>query len=161
MNKRNWIITTATLALLAASPPHAAAQQKSGKFVFDSYITWRFINTLDMGKVGNAQIVEGDGFSKVVEGSAPDPSGVWPFHCIAIFQQIGDKFTDKGTCAETDKDGDHIYVAFDGRHDVYVGGTGKYMGITGAFDGTPIYHHLSRDRSSEVIIRHQAQWEIK
>jgi hypothetical protein len=50
------IVTPTILAVLAVVPRQAAAEQKSGKFVFDSYVTWRFIKTLDMGDVGSAQI---------------------------------------------------------------------------------------------------------
>jgi hypothetical protein len=161
MNKPNVIITMAILAVLAVAPHQAAAEQKSGKFVFDTYVTWRFIKTLDMGGVGSAQIVEGDGFNKLVEGSSPNPYGFSTFRCIAVFQQIGEKFTDKGSCVETDKDGDIIYATFDDTDNVYRGGTGKYKGLTGTYDATPIYRHLSGDRGAELIIRHQTQWEIK
>jgi hypothetical protein len=162
MKKPNAIITMAILAALAVAPRQVAAEQKSGKFVFDSYVTWRFINTLDMGKVGSATIVEGDGFSKVVEGNAPDPNGVWTFRCIAVFQQIGDKFSDTGSCVETDKDGDQAYTTFVDTNNVYRGGTGKYAGLTGTFDGRPIYGgHRPGDTHAALIIRHRAQWEIK
>jgi hypothetical protein len=161
MKKPKVVIATAILAVLAVTPRQVAAEQKSGKFVFDSYVTWKFIKTLDMGSIGNAKIVEGDGFNKAVEGRGPGPYEVSTFRCIAVFQEIGDKFTDKGSCVETDKDGDHIYAAFDYTSNVYLGGTGKYTAITGTFDGTPTYRHLSGDLGAELIIRHNAQWEIK
>jgi hypothetical protein len=168
MNKQNWIITTVTLAVLAAAPRHAAAQQKSGKDVFDSYVTWRFINTLDMSKAGNAKLAEGDGFSKVVEGTSPcaaqrsDCTGISTFRCIAVFQQIGDRFSDTGSCVSTDQDGDHIYSTFVDANSLYRGGTGKYTGLTGTFDGAVIWGtHGGGGDHVERVIRHRAQWEIK
>jgi hypothetical protein len=48
----------------------------------------------------------------------------------------GGEFTDRGTCTYTDKDGDHIFAPYTskgwrGTYEV-VGGTGKFVGITGA-----------------------------
>jgi hypothetical protein len=143
MNEQNVIITTAVLAVLAAAAGQASAEQKSGKFVFDSYITWRFINTLDMGKAGNVKLAEGDGFSKVVEGTSPNPDGISTFRCNAAFQQIGDRFSDTGSCVSTDKDGDHTYSTFVDHDSVYRGGTGKYMGLTGSYDGAVIWGTLA------------------
>ena len=162
MNKQNVIITTALLAVLAVARRQATAEQKSGQYVFDSYITWRFINTLDMGKAGNVKLAEGDGFSKVVEGTSPNPDGISTFRCNAVFQQIGDRFSDTGSCVSTDKDGDHTYSTFVDHDSVYRGGTGKYTGLTGTFDGRPIYGgHRPGDTHAALIIRHRAQWEIK
>jgi hypothetical protein len=168
MNKPSVTITAAILAVLAVGPGQAAAEQKSGKFVFDSYNTWRFINTLDLGKAGNAKLAEGDGFSKVVEGTSPcaaqrsDCTGVSTFRCIAVFQQIGDRFSDTGSCVSTDKDGDHTYSTFVDTTAYCRGGTGKYTGLTGTYDGAVIWgtpggggDHVER------VIRHRAQWEIK
>jgi hypothetical protein len=168
MNKPSVTITTAILAALAVAPRQAAAEQKSGKYVFDSYITWRFIKTLDLGKAGNAKLAEADGFSKVVEGTSPcaaqrsDCTGISTFRCIAIFQQIGDRFSATGSCVDTDQDGDHIYSTFVDKEDVYRGGTGKYAGLTGTFAGRVIWGtHGGGGDHVERINRHQAQWEIK
>lgn len=168
MNKPSVIITTAILALLAVAPRQAAAEQKAGKFVFDSYGTWRFTKTLDLGKAGYAKLAEGDGFDKVVEGTSPcaaqrsDCTGIETYRCIAVFQQIGDRFSDTGSCISTDQDSDHIYSTFVDAHSVYHGGTGKYAGLTGTFDGTVIWGiHGGGGDHVERVIRHQAQWEIK
>jgi hypothetical protein len=167
MNKPNAIITAAILAVFAVAPRQAAAQQKSGKYVFDSYITWRITKTLDMGKAGYAKLAEGDGFDKVVEGTSPcaaqrsDCTGISTFRCIAVFQQIGDRSSGTGSCVGTDHDGDHIYSTFVDHDSVYRGGTGKYTGLTGTFAGTVIWGtHGSGGDHVERVNRHQAQWEI-
>jgi hypothetical protein len=155
MNEPNAIITAIILAVLVVAPRQAAAEQKSGKYVVDSY-------TLDMGKAGNAKLAEADGFSKVVEGTSPNPYGLSTFRCNAVFQQIGDRFSDTGSCVSTDKDGDHTYSTFVDHDSVYRGGTGKYTGLTGTFDGAVIWGTPGGDGDHvERVIRHRAQWEIK
>jgi hypothetical protein len=121
-----------------------------------------------MGKAGNAKLAEGDGFDKVVEGTSPcaaqrsDCTGISTFRCIAIFQQIGDTFSDTGSCVGTDQDGDHTYATFVDKHAVFRGGTGKYTGLTGTFDGTVIWGtHGGGGDHVERVNRHRAQWEIK
>ena len=67
-----------------------------------------------------------------------------------------------GTCAETDNDGDEIYSTFQfkgsgGTH-TFVGGTGKYAGLSGTADFTA-QSVKSPDGRGMVIVRHKATWQ--
>ena len=46
-----------------------------------------------------------------------------------------------GSCVETDKDGDNVFVTFDDKNHYLMGGTGKYKGITGTAAYTIVQLH--------------------
>src|SRR5262245_46648729 len=46
-----------------------------------------------------------------------------------------------GSCVDTDKDGDNVFITFDDKNLYYSGGTGKYKGITGTAAYTYVELH--------------------
>lgn len=162
MMKIGMLAAAATLfAVGAAQPGCAADAAKSGKAEFDAYITFRLTKTIDSG-AGQGMIAEADGFDRLVKGSAP--FDLLTFRCVGNFTQIGDKVDSNGSCVKTDKDGDHIFYTFAPGDDnpwVFVGGTGKFKGITGGGVGKVTYNHDSGERGWEMILHHEGSWAIK
>lgn len=69
----------------------------------------------------------------------------------------------RGTCVETDKDGDEIFSTYEGKGaegtHTFIGGTGKYTGLSGtaAYTARPV---KSPDGRSMVIVAHTATWKL-
>ena len=59
--------------------------------------------------------------------------------CVGMTRQAGGAFElVAGNCVYTDADGDQLFEEYDGLAGRWVGGTGKYSGITGTLDLTDI-----------------------
>jgi hypothetical protein len=160
MKKLN-ILGTGMIALvaIAVQPGQAAEAPKSGHAEFDAYLTQRIVSTIDSG-VGKGMIVEGDGFDRLVNGQAPFE--LLTFRCVSQIQNVGDKSDSSGSCVKTDKDGDHIFYTWEHDGWAFVGGTGKFKGITGkGVYAKPTYFHDSGDHGFELIAHHVVDWEIK
>lgn len=73
---------------------------------------------------------------------------------------IAGAYTDSGTCTETGKDGDKTFVTYGPETFTYVGGTGKYKGITGGgtFKSDPVY--LGK-KDAAFIVSFEKHREIK
>ena len=157
MVARLFILSILVMAPLCAG---AADLPKQGT---DSY-------TIDFVAISSSSMKAGDHTVRTYEsgGISRNDNGGPMFNnmgvrCIGMFELAGNVATNRGTCIDTDKDGDEIFSTYEakgmsGLH-TFVGGTGKYAGITGtaeytvepvkSFDGTPMN-----------IIRHKATWRL-
>ena len=61
--------------------------------------------------------------------------------CLGHYTSVGETFHFKGSCVETDKDGDNVFTTFDDKNHYMIGGTGKYKGITGTVPYTVVELH--------------------
>jgi hypothetical protein len=52
-------------------------------------------------------------------------------HCLVTIRVVKGHQNLYGACKETDKDGDYTSTTFDSEAHYFIGGTGKYKGITG------------------------------
>ena len=52
-------------------------------------------------------------------------------HCLVTIRVVRGDQNLYGACKETDKDGDYTSTTFDSKAHYFIGGTGKYKGITG------------------------------
>jgi hypothetical protein len=155
------IVGIAMFGLAAVAAPAVSAQEtpKSGHIIFDAYVTNRIVQSVDIG-IGKGVITESDDFDKLVNGKAP--FDLLTFRCVQQDQFAGQKWIDgSGSCMKTDKDGDHIFYIWDKTGWTFVGGTGKFNGITGKGTAKPIYYHDSGARGWELIAHHESDWAIK
>ena len=51
--------------------------------------------------------------------------------CLVTIRVVKGEQDLYGACKETDKDGDYTSTTFDSKAHYFIGGTGKYKGITG------------------------------
>ena len=82
--------------------------------------------------------------------------------CLGTREVIGKEAVSRGNCVEIDKDGDEIYSTYQskglsGTH-TFVGGTGKYAGLSGTADYT-VQPVKSPDARGMAIVRHKATWQ--
>ncbi len=85
--------------------------------------------------------------------------------CIGMREMTGSEVVNRGSCIDTDKDGDQVFSTYEanaktGRH-IFVGGTGKYQGITGSADYTFQAMKVPEGARPMVLVPHKATWKIQ
>jgi hypothetical protein len=155
--RRFLLATTAALATSAAS---AAEFPKSGQAEFDTYGTWRNLATFET-PVGRAGMDEGHGVMRNVKGEGPFNDVV--MRCLEHWTLVRDAWAGNGSCGLVDRDGDTLMTTWTSadRTFTFVGGIGKYQGITGGGTFKPDLLHDAVGGQSATIVRHVVKWEIK
>lgn len=158
MNSFTTAIAASTLALTAASAS-AAEFPKSGSTKATSYYTQTIVDELEGWEADwqpNVYVLTGI-LRNAVDGGPFDKNFL---RCIGQSAMVAGAYTDSGTCTETDKDSDKIFITYGPDSFTYVGGTGKYKGITGGgtFKADPVY---IGKKDSAFIISFEKNWAIK
>lgn len=142
-------IAASTTASLAADFP------KSGSAKGKGYMTYTSISQHE-GWDAEMQpsIYTGDGIT-IYEGLDVR------FHsrCLGQDAMIAGAYVTSGTCTETDTDGDKIFLTYNMEGFTYVGGTGKYKGITGG--GTTVSDPIVQGKTTATVESYEKHWEIK
>jgi len=102
-------------------------------------------------------------------GITRNDAGEGPFNnmgtrCIGLREANGNEVVNRGSCIDTDKDGDQVFSTYladakSGRHE-FVGGTGKYQGITGSADYTFQSMKVPEGARPMVLVPHKANWKL-
>ncbi|CAB3773939.1 hypothetical protein [Paraburkholderia humisilvae] len=132
---------------------------QQGSATYTGYYLNHVLSTMDMGEQGSGAVIEGFGITRNTKGQKPfDKLSV---HCLFFEGARGGKYSETGSCTETDTDGDKIYLAVSTDAQTLTGGTGKYKGITG--DGTFSGHPLRPPAPDTfaVILEHKVNWNMK
>jgi hypothetical protein len=156
MAPRSVFVATLLLAPLSV---WAADLPKQGT---DSYTTTYVAVSRDQMKAGDRMITafESVGITRNDNGGAMfNDMGA---RCLGTSEVVGKDAVSRGTCVETDDDGDEIYSTYQskglsGTH-TFVGGTGKYAGLSGTADYT-VQPVKSPDGRGMAIVRHKAAWQ--
>jgi hypothetical protein len=160
--KRFWPAIAATLILASASAPAALGAEfpKSGQAEFDTYGTWRDLSIMSTSLCKQG-MDEGHGIMRNVNGEGPFNDIV--AHCLEVWTATHSSPTSTGTCALVDTDGDAALTTWssDTHTFSFIGGTGKYQGITGggSYKARPL--HDAVGGQGAFVVRHQVRWEIK
>ena len=103
-------------------------------------------------------------------GITRNDAGDAPFNdmgtrCLGMREVTGSDVVNRGSCIDTDKDGDQVFSTFEadsksGKHE-FVGGTGKYQGITGSADYTFQAMKVPEGARPMVLVPHKATWKIQ
>ena len=149
----------ASLLALTTAGASAADFPKSGSTKATGYETSVTVDALD----GWEADMQPDVF--VMTGLLRNEKEGGPFdknfiRCLGQEAIIAGAYKTSGTCTETDKDGDKIFIAFETDKFTYVSGTGKYKGITG---GGTMKSEIAFQGPKNVaaITAYEKQWEIK
>jgi hypothetical protein len=90
--------------------------------------------------------------------------------CMGTREAVGSQVTSRGSCVDLDRDGDQLFTTYEskgnpsagapliGTH-VFVGGTGKYLGISGKSDYT-VEPLKGSDNITGFVVRHKASWKL-
>ena len=147
----------AALALASAVAPTAfgASFPRSGEATFDTYGTWRDLSVMSTS-LGKQGVEEGHGIVRNVAGEGPFDDMV--VRCFGLWTSVPLSSTGRWTCTLVDADGDAALTTAirdgDTRTFSFVGGTGKYQGITGggSFQGRQL--HDAVGGQSALVVRH-------
>jgi len=162
--KQSWAAVAAALALASAPAPAALGAEfpKSGQAEFDTYGTWRDLSIMSTS-LGKQYAEEGHGITRNAAGGGPfDEMAV---HCLGLRTSVPPSSTGRWTCTLVDADGDAALTTAirdgDTRTFSFIGGTGKYQGITGggSFQGRQLHDAVGGQRA--FVVRHRVKWEVK
>src|SRR4029453_14053799 len=151
---KSMLASMAIVLTFCASPVAAGAFPKTGSAEYDTYYLENRVAKIDSG--GNTgAIVDSTGINRNVKGDGP-------FHdmsvrCLYHESSVGETLHFNGSCVETDKDGDNVFVTFDDKNHYFMGGTGKYKGITGNAPYTIVELHDTVGGRPALVINHKAQ----
>ncbi|MFK5599932.1 hypothetical protein ACFZ8E_23485 [Methylobacterium sp. HMF5984] len=109
-----------------------------------------------------SSIYESAGITRNDKGEAPfNDMGT---RCVGMREANGNDVVNRGSCIDTDKDGDQVFSTYEanaksGQH-VFVGGTGKYQGISGSAEYTFQAVKVPEGARSMTIVPHKATWKL-
>lgn len=138
-------IETATVASLAAALLATAAvtaYAQGTEYKIDALFCYAgTVNPLTMTKDAQAGAYQSAG---IIRSAAPggDPMDGGAFECFAVYDVIWGAVDSNDRCVIVDRDGDRAWGR--GRREKggnsfeFTGGSGKYVGLTGAFDRKPV-----------------------
>ena len=157
----NCITTALAASLLAVTAASASAADfpKSGSTKGTTYLIETFVDELEGWQA------EWQPYINVSVGVIRDEKEGGPFdknfmRCVAQQAMVAGKSSLGGSCTETDKDGDMIFIAYGAGEFTFVGGTGKYQGITGG--GTNKVETIHEGKKNWAgILSSEKHWEIK
>ena len=155
---KSMLTSMAIILMFGAAPVMSAEFPKTGEAEYDTYYVGNVVAKMDSG-VGTGSIVDETGITRNVKGEGP-------FHdmsvrCLYHWSVVGETNHLNGSCVETGKDGDNVFTTFDDKNHYFVGGTGKYKGITGTVPYTVAKVHEAVGGRTAWIVNHKATWEIK
>jgi hypothetical protein len=82
-------------------------------------------------------------------------------HCLVTIRVVKGEQELYGACRETDRDGDYTSTTFDSKAHYFIGGTGKYQGITGEAPFTVDALPAPGENLGALIIPHEVTWKIE
>jgi hypothetical protein len=158
MNSFTTALAASLLASAAASA-FAADFPKSGSTKATGYLTAAITDQLD------GWDADWQPENYVLTGIIRNETDGGPFdksflRCIGVEAMVAGKYWDNGTCTETDTDGDKIFITYGVGTFTFVGGTGKYKGITGGGtnSGSPIFQDK---KNAAYVVVFEKTWEMK
>lgn len=154
----------ALASLLIISVCSGASAQSFPKEGSASYTT-HYVN------ISATPMKMGDRLISIYEsaGITRNDAGEGPFNdmgtrCLGLREATGNEVVNRGSCIDTDKDGDQVFSTYladakNGRHE-FVGGTGKYQGITGSAEYTFQSMKVPDGARPMVLVPHKANWKL-
>lgn len=153
-------VVAAVLANVMPGPARAGEFPASGETNYDRYV---YATVLDSA---SGSVRRGVTFTDVAVSRNPGAEGPWfglVDRCAGQFTMLGEEVTrGTGTCVKRDKDGDAMFVTWEGEAWTIIGGTGKYRGIKGAGSTTvnPFLDSQHRQDAWASVVHHTVRWQI-
>ena len=153
-----------TAVILISLNQVASAQQlqipNQGTTTYVTYYTNRCLSTLNMDEMGSEWVAELAGITRNTDGQKFFEGMM--VRCIYYFEAVMGSRKHSGACVQTDGDGDKVFTTFEGETMTHtlIGGTGKYIGISGtaACSSTEL---PTRGEVTSIIIEHRVTWKFK
>ena len=156
------ILTTAfaaSLLALTSAGASAADFPKSGTTKATGYMTQTTVDELD-GWEADWQPNLNMAMGIIRNETAGGPFDKSFLRCIGQDAMVAGKYVSNGTCTETDTAGDKIFITYGADAFTFIGGTGKYKGITGG--GTSKSETIFQGAKNWAgVVSFEKHWEIK
>jgi hypothetical protein len=162
--KKSLLAASIVAGLLAFGNASGAAAQvaklpPSGTTHFTTYFSVHPAHVVEM--VDNSSITVAE-----LVGITVNPDGEPYFdnmvvHCLVTIRVVKGEQDLYGACKETDKDGDYTSTTFDSKAHYFIGGTGKYKGITGQAPFTVESLPAPGENLGALIIPHEVTWKLE
>ena len=162
--KRSFVIWSLAAGALAVGNIAAFAQEvpklpPSGTTHFTTYFSVHPAHVVEMVEDSSITVAELVGITVNPDGEPHfDNMGV---RCLVTIRVVKGEQELYGACKETDKDGDSTSTTFDSKAHYFIGGTGKYQGITGEAPFTVESLPSPGDDLGALIIPHEVTWNIE
>lgn len=155
---RIWVFLFA--ALLAAPLARTAELPRSGT---DSYATTYVTAAFVTMKLGERTVTTYDSSGITRNESGGPMFNTMDTRCLGMREVVGGEALNRGSCIDSDADGDQIFSTYQakgaqGTH-VFIGGTGKYAGMSGTADYTS-QSVKSPDGRGMTLVIHQSNWKL-
>jgi hypothetical protein len=162
--KRSLLFSSLVAGSLAFGTVAAVAQEvaklpASGTTHFTTYFSLHPAHVVEMVEDSSITVAE-------LVGITVNPDGEPYFHnmvvrCLVTIRVVKGEQELYGACKETDKDGDSTSTTFDSKAHYFIGGTGKYQGITGEAPFTIEALPSPGDDRGALIIPHEVTWKLE
>ena len=159
------LITCSVLAgslAFASGAGHAQEVAKlppSGTSHFTTYFSVHPAHVVKMVDDSSITVAELVGITRNPDGEPYFDNMV--VHCLVTIRVVKGEQDLYGACKETDKDGDYTSTTFDSKAHYFIGGTGKYKGITGEAPFTVETLPAPGENLGALIIPHEITWKIE
>ena len=132
----------------------------SGTTHFTTYFSVRPYQDLKLVENSDLTVAELVGITENPDGKPYFNNMV--VHCLVSILKVKDGSQQlSGACRETDQDGDSTSTTFDSKAHYYIGGTGKYKGITGTAPFTVTALPAPGEGLGALIIPHEVTWKLQ
>ena len=154
-----------TAVILISLNQVASAQQlqmpKQGTTAYMTYYTNHYLSSLNMGEMGSEWVAELAGMTRNIDGQEFFDN--MTVRCIYYFEAVMGSRKHKGACIHNDSDGDKVYTTFEGETMTHtlIGGTGKYIGISGTAAYTSKELPAPGEGLTANITEHKVTWKLR
>ena len=163
MKKRTIAGSMTALLLMVGDASQATAEvaklPPSGTTHFTTYFAVHPAHELKMVDDSSISVVELVGITRNPDGEPYFDNLV--VRCLASIRVVNGKQDLYGACRETDQDGDYTSTTFDSKAHYFIGGTGKYKGITGTAPFTVQALPAPDEGLGALVIPHEVSWKFQ
>jgi hypothetical protein len=162
--KKSLLAGLLVAGLLAFGHASGAAAQvaklpPSGTTHFTTYFAVHPAHVVELVDDSSITVAELVGITRNPDGEPYFDNMV--VHCLVTIRVVKGEQNLYGACKETDKDGDYTSTTFDSKAHYFIGGTGKYKGITGEAPFTVESLPAPGENLGALIIPHEVTWKIE
>jgi hypothetical protein len=156
-----WSLVAGSLAFgnAAAVAQEVAKLPPSGTTHFTTYFSVHPAHVVEMVEDSSITVAELVGITVNPDGEPYFDNMV--VRCLVTIRVVKGEQELYGACKETDKDGDSTSTTFDSKAHYFIGGTGKYQGITGEAPFTVESLPSPGDGRGALIIPHEVTWKLE
>jgi hypothetical protein len=165
MKMRSAISTVVVLVLAQMSWEARATEPplpKTGSAKLGAYATCRSLASVDMGPLGSQSSAECVGI--VTNKDSSTTLNNLAIQCLEEARTRADGYSFTGTCAQTDADGDKLFMTYEGPESgpvVLIGGTGKYKDIEGGGSWTVTDAPGNTSTQFSFTLNYAVEWRFK